>query len=240
MSIFYSLLFHLKYCLDCVRKLKDTIHSDRNFLLRRVTLMHRRNEIRRLSFIESAGKLFIKQGFGLVTMEAIAAEANASKVTLYKYFPNKEALFEAFVVETGRGSNEELIEAKAEADLYSCLHYLGMTYLNLVTKPEVISVNRLIIGEAGRQPQLSRIFYENGSKHTLISICNVIESLMLRGLLKTAEVRKTGLYFKSLCEAGLVERQLWGLDGPPNLQTKLLAVESAIEIFLIAYLPQGK
>ncbi|QNE50952.1 TetR/AcrR family transcriptional regulator [Klebsiella michiganensis] len=199
--------------------------------------MRKKTETYRLGFVQAAGKLFIEQGFGSVTMEAVAAEAGASKVTLYSYFPNKEALFEAFVAEAGKDGNESLAAAQQEKDLRASLMRLGMCYLDLVTRPEVIAVNRLIIGEAGRQPQLSRIFYENGSKHTLLAICSVLESLMERGLLNRAALRQTGLYFKSLCEAGLVERQLWGLDSRPDTDTRMAAVHNAIEVFLKAYLP---
>ncbi|WP_227136660.1 TetR/AcrR family transcriptional regulator [Kosakonia radicincitans] len=197
--------------------------------------MRRKTEARRLSFVQAAGKLFIEHGFGTVTMEAIAAEAGASKVTLYSYFPNKDELFGAFAAEAGKGVIETLETSREEAGLQATLQRLGMAYLNLVTRPEVINLNRLVIGEAGRYPQLSRIFYENGPRQTLISICNVLDNLMQRGLLRQAELRRTGLYFKALCEAGLVERQLWGLDQQPAEETRREAVDAAIEAFLPAY-----
>ncbi|MFH6565648.1 TetR/AcrR family transcriptional regulator [Pseudomonas kulmbachensis] len=199
--------------------------------------MRKKTEVRRLSFVQAAGRLFIEFGFGSVTMEAIAAEAGASKVTLYGYYPNKDALFEAFVVEAGKGGIETLLASKDAVDLHSSLMHLGMAYLDLVTRPEVIALNRLIIGEAGRQPELSRTFYENGPRRTLLSICDVLENLMARKLLRRAELRRSGLYFKSLCEAGLVERQLWGLDARADLHVRQLAVQEAIEIFLPSYLP---
>jgi AcrR family transcriptional regulator len=43
---------------------------------------------------EVAWDLFEKQGFGAVTMEAIAAAADVAKGTLYKHFPVKEALIQ--------------------------------------------------------------------------------------------------------------------------------------------------
>ncbi|KAF1018823.1 MAG: putative HTH-type transcriptional regulator [Paracidovorax wautersii] len=199
--------------------------------------MRKKTETRRLSFVQAAGTLFIEQGFGSVTMEAIAAEAQASKVTLYGYFPSKEALFEAFVTEAGKGGIETLVASKGEADLGGTLRHLGLAYLDLVTRPSVIALNRLIIGEAGRQPHLSRIFYENGPHQTLLAICDVLESLMDRGLLRHALPRQAGLHFKSLCDAGLVESLLWGQEKTPDLPTRQAAVQSAIDVFLPAYRP---
>lgn len=199
--------------------------------------MRKKTEAYRLGFVMAAGKLFIERGFGAVTMESIAAEAGASKVTLYTYFQNKEAIFEAFVVEAGKGGYETFMISIDAADLQSSLLHLGVSFLDLVTRPDVISLNRLIIGEAGRRPELSRIFYENGPRPTLLTICSVLENLMDRGLLRRADLRQAGLYFKFLCEAGLVERQLWGLDERPSPEVRQLAVQNAIEVFLARYQP---
>jgi TetR/AcrR family transcriptional regulator, mexJK operon transcriptional repressor len=197
--------------------------------------MRRRTEDRRLSFVKAAGKLFIEKGFGAVTMEAIAAEAGASKATLYGYYPSKEALFEAFVAEAGKGGIEEIEAAKDGDDAAHILQRLGMAYLSLVTRHDVIEANRMIMGEAGRQPQLSRIFYENGPRQTLLAIKEKIGSLMDAGKLRRSDVRQTSLYFKALCEAGLVERQLWGLDEAPDEETRRDAVKNATDVFLTVF-----
>ncbi|MCM2435762.1 TetR/AcrR family transcriptional regulator [Agrobacterium rosae] len=197
--------------------------------------MRRKTEDRRSSFIKAAGKLFIEKGFGSVTMEAIAAEAVASKATLYGYFPSKDVLFEAFVKEAGKGGIEEIEAARNGSGAAQVLQRLGMAYLDLVTRTDVIEANRLIMGEAGRQPQLSRIFYENGPRKTIIAICETIGFLMNNGELKRSDVRETSLQFKALCEAGIVERQLWGLDEAPDLQTRESAVQKAIAVFLVAF-----
>ncbi|MBT9372827.1 TetR/AcrR family transcriptional regulator [Rhizobium sp. CSW-27] len=202
--------------------------------------MRRKTEDRRLGFVKAAGKLFIERGFGAVTMEAVAAEAAASKATLYGYFSSKEALFEAFVNEAGKGGIEEIEATRGGSDVVQVLRRLGMAYLDLVTRPDVIDLNRLIMGEAGRQPQLSRIFYENGPRKTLIALSETIAGLMEAGKLRHAGLRETSLYFKALCEAGLVERQLWGLDAAPDQPTRQAAVERAILVFLAAFGPQDE
>lgn len=46
------------------------------------------------TIIEQASRLFVRQGYHHVTMEGIAQYANVSKVTLYKYFKDKQSLYE--------------------------------------------------------------------------------------------------------------------------------------------------
>lgn len=48
---------------------------------------------------EQASILFVRNGFQHVTMEAVAQYANVSKVTLYKYFKDKQTLYEAILME---------------------------------------------------------------------------------------------------------------------------------------------
>jgi len=47
--------------------------------------------------LSAARRLMLRQGLRATSMEAIAAEARVAKPTLYKYFPDKNAVFEAIV-----------------------------------------------------------------------------------------------------------------------------------------------
>ncbi|MFS2222553.1 TetR/AcrR family transcriptional regulator [Pantoea sp. B65] len=199
--------------------------------------MRKKTEDRRLKFVMAAGKLFMSHGFAAVTMESIAAEAASSKATLYNYFSSKETLFAAYVVEAGKGLVERLLDAPAcSQTLPDTLHHLGMSYLELVTKPDIVALNRLIIGEAGRFPELAHLFYGEGPKKTLSYIDEVMSGLMEKGLLRQAETRTVSLHFKVLCEAGMVERILWGLEPVPAENAALeSAVATGVQAFIGLY-----
>lgn len=49
------------------------------------------------SIVEQASRLFVRNGYHKVTMESIAQYANVSKVTLYKYFKDKQVLYEHII-----------------------------------------------------------------------------------------------------------------------------------------------
>lgn len=199
--------------------------------------MRKKTEGRRLKFVMAAGKLFMTHGFAAVTMESIAAEAASAKATLYSYFPSKEALFEAYVVEAGRGLVERLLDAPAcSQTLPDTLHRLGMSYLELVTKPDIVALNRLIIGEAGRFPELAHLFYVEGPKKTLSHISQVMSGLMQKGWIRQGEAQTVSLHFKALCEAGTVERIVWGLDPVPVDAAVLeAAVDTGVQAFIRLY-----
>lgn len=52
---------------------------------------------RQEQILMAARRLMLRQGLRATSMEAIAAEARVAKPTLYKYFPDKNAVFEAIV-----------------------------------------------------------------------------------------------------------------------------------------------
>jgi AcrR family transcriptional regulator len=52
-------------------------------------------DIRRNNLLDAASRIFARQGYEATSVEDIAFEAGIGKPTIYRYFPSKEALFEA-------------------------------------------------------------------------------------------------------------------------------------------------
>jgi TetR/AcrR family transcriptional regulator, mexJK operon transcriptional repressor len=201
--------------------------------------MRTKTEARRQSFIHAAGELFLRDGFANVTMEAIASKSRSSKVTLYNYFPTKELLFEAWVIEAGKDAFNKMAtitrtDMRREAG--ALLYDLSISYLSLITQPEVIALQRLIIGEAERFPELARIFYNNGPKNTMIYISGVLSELVEAQYLTCDNLMEMTVNFKALCEGGVLERQLWGIESLPLEKNRLHdSAERAVSTFMAVY-----
>src|SRR5580698_4504059 len=56
-------------------------------------------DARRQSLLKAAEELFMDQGFGAASMDAVAKRAGVSKKTIYCFFDNKEKLFEAVMTD---------------------------------------------------------------------------------------------------------------------------------------------
>ncbi len=83
------------------------------------------------AIIQSAQSLFIAEGFPSVSMRKIAAKASMGTMTLYKYFPNKNAILHHIWA----GFFDELFDlvrsdVEKETDAKSKLKAMCMTYLN--------------------------------------------------------------------------------------------------------------
>lgn len=198
--------------------------------------MRVRTEVKRQAILKIAGAKFLQQGYGAVSMAAVAAEVGGSKTTLYGYFPSKEELFAAFVIEAGKGAFEELSHvALSDGDIEGTLNSLGLSYLRLRFSPEIFAINRLVIAEVPRFPELGAIFYENGPKRIIDRMSALLEDASNAGLVHIPVPRTAALHFKALCETGPYERVLWGIDKNVSAEAMSRSVELATEVFLARY-----
>src|ERR1700728_4646369 len=60
---------------------------------RRLRMAEKRTEI-----LRAARPILLRDGLGGTTIDRVAAQGGISKMTLYRHFPNKEALFEGLVM----------------------------------------------------------------------------------------------------------------------------------------------
>src|SRR6185369_5950350 len=74
---------------------------------------------RRERLIEAARRVFAAQGYEKASMDDIASAAGAGKPTLYRYFANKDALFEAVFVDALDTLEAQLDVAEATTTSYA-------------------------------------------------------------------------------------------------------------------------
>ena len=102
------------------------------------------------AILDAAKRLFPLHGYEGVSMEAIAAEAGVSKLTVYNHFTDKENLF----TEAVRCRCEELLphavfEAEAGPDrVADGLREIGHHFLALISSDEAIQLHRTLAARA--------------------------------------------------------------------------------------------
>jgi TetR/AcrR family transcriptional regulator, mexJK operon transcriptional repressor len=199
--------------------------------------MRVRTEAKRQAILKIAGAKFLEQGYGAVSMASVSAELGGSKTTLYGYFPSKEELFAAFVIDAGDGAFEELAHVTITGGaMDATLQTLGLSYLHLLFSPEIFAINRMVIAEVPRFPELGALFYENGPKRIIDQMSALLREADEAGLIHDMPDPVTAaLHFKALCETGLYERILWGIDARISDDELRRSVHLAVEVFLSHY-----
>ncbi|MDQ1209333.1 TetR/AcrR family transcriptional repressor of mexJK operon [Acinetobacter baylyi] len=201
--------------------------------------MRVKTEEMRRHFVFTAGKLFVEQGFANVSIELIARKAKKSKVTLYNYYASKDDLLKAYIFEIGKDLLEGIprILLKQGHCVSETLADLAKTYLSLNTYQEIVELNRLMIAEAKRFPELVAYYYENGPHQVFLYIMEVLQYLMDQQLLIRADKILMAQQFKALCDGKFLEAQLWGLVTSENFdeQDMQIHIQQTVSAFLRIY-----
>ena len=125
-----------------------------------------RDDPKASGIIEAASKLFVAHGYAATSTDMIAAEANASKATIYGRFGSKEDLFGAVLLDACKG-----VEAPApdrltdETPLDELLYLSGQALLYRVFQPRALALIRAAIGAQHAAPRALDIYWENGPGH---------------------------------------------------------------------------
>jgi TetR/AcrR family transcriptional regulator, mexJK operon transcriptional repressor len=125
--------------------------------------------------LNAATQMFLAQGFGATSIDALAQQLRMSKRTFYHRFPNKEALFAAVVhriIQRLRPPPDiPLIEG---ADAERVLERLASMILNAAVSPQAIALHRLIVAESARFPELARVLALEGATEEATTLIAVI------------------------------------------------------------------
>jgi AcrR family transcriptional regulator len=115
--------------------------------------------------LDAASALFLAEGYGATSIEAVAQRAGISKRTFYHRFADKEALFAAVVhriIERLRPpAGTPLYEGGSLEDI---LRRLARLMLRAALAPMALALSRLLVAEAQRFPELAAIAAREGTR----------------------------------------------------------------------------
>ena len=113
--------------------------------------MRVKTDARRQAIVAAAWDVFKANGFERTTMSDISERVGGSKATLYGYFQSKEQLFAA-TLEQVIGDSPEAASARldSEGDLRMRLSEFARRYLEIRMSPDMLAVQRALIGEGER------------------------------------------------------------------------------------------
>ncbi len=193
---------------------------------------------KRLAILEAAKRLFMQKGYEGSSMDAIAAEAGVSKLTVYSHFTDKETLF-ACAVESK--CEEQLpplyFELKTEAGIDTTLLAIGRGFNALINSEESVAMMRLVMSQGAQGTQMSQLFYDAGPKRMLQAMKHLLEQADQLGLLRVEHPQQAAEHFFSLIKGGCHFRRLIGCIEPPSEQTADEHVQDVVQLFVRAYQP---
>jgi AcrR family transcriptional regulator len=187
----------------------------------------------REQILQAATELFLSEGYGSTSIEAVAARAGVSKRTFYHRFHDKADLFAAIVhriIEQIRPPpGVPLLEG---ATLHQILRRLAGLLLRAALSPQAIALQRLVTAESARFPNLGRAVYEEGwANEATTLIGNLLERELPEGGLNAEQRIFAAQQFLQMVVT-VPQRRIIGL-GAPMTRAELEAwADAAVALFL--------
>jgi AcrR family transcriptional regulator len=134
---------------------------------------------------EAARHAFAANGYAATGMEAVARGAGVSTKTLYRLFPNKAALFDGMVTDRlDRALANVDLKAIDHAKIEHALHAVLMACAEVALDEEVITLQRMVLQEAGSSSDITGMFYRNGIQRTAAALADWLRAQQQRGLIE--------------------------------------------------------
>lgn len=191
---------------------------------------------KRHAIIAAASELFVTQGYGAVSMDAIARAASVSKATLYAHFDSKDVLFATIIRQACR---ENIVFegqfAASTDDIAHDLTLIGRRILGFFLQPRCLATYRTVIAESGRFPELGRAFYEAGPAVLAQVFGDWLAAQVSAGRLVVPNPAVAAEQFVGLLRTGPYLRATLGIDQQLDDATVDNAVANAVGMFLRAY-----
>jgi AcrR family transcriptional regulator len=199
-----------------------------------------RSARKRAAILEAATTLFLHNGYRGTSMDEIAALARVSKQTVYKAFSDKKSLFSEIVIsaveEAGDPVYAEVLKLEDRDDIEADLRGFARQLIGRAMQTRILRLRRLVIGEAGRFPELGRTFYEQGPGRTIAALATVFERLAARGALRVDDPQLAAAHFNWLVMSiPLNQAMFLGGDEPPAAAELNRYADAGVRAFLAAY-----
>jgi TetR/AcrR family transcriptional repressor of mexJK operon len=184
--------------------------------------------------------VFLERAFAGTTMAEVAARARISKASLYRAHPSKDALYGAVVSDwasAGRHAMRPALDRLIEGtSIVEDLTAFAHTLRTAVLSPEVLSMRRLVSGEAVSRPEVAALYFADSWERNIDALATTLRVLDNAERLSIPDARTAADQFTWLT-VGAPLNQMLLTDGSQPPVTD--GIPAAIELFLAKYHSQA-
>ncbi|HSW07283.1 TetR/AcrR family transcriptional regulator [Aquabacterium sp.] len=186
--------------------------------------------------LEAARSHFDAHGFERANVDAIAAEAGVSKMTIYSHCASKEGLFEAVIRDrtdrvVGGLAGLEALDPKQPR---KALLAIGAQFLTLAREEATLGQFRSVYGAAATQREACRAFYRQGADRLIGDLAAYLRRADAAGTLNIRQPRQAADLFLAMFLGDGHIRGLMMLDMPDAREDRAL-LQEAVRVFMAAY-----
>lgn len=197
---------------------------------------------KRAAILASAKGLFIRNAFAGTSMDAIAADASVSKLTVYSHFGDKDNLFREVIRSRIQDLlPEELYIYDPSVDIGDILHRIAHAHMQIDCQPDNVGTFRAILSDCRQgNPRYGKLLWEEGPARTHRLMEGLLQQAVDAAVLEIPVIKTASVQFFSLIKGDLLLRRLFACDECP--ETAAAEIEAmattGVNTFLRAYRPR--
>lgn len=202
-----------------------------------------RSRRKRRAILDAALPAFLAAGYDQANLDAIAAAAGTSKVTIYHHFGSKEGLFVALIEEQismAERQSDTLLDALTDThDAEDDIRALARELISTVMQPHLVAMRRLLIGAATQFPRLADAWFRSGPDKGYQTLADLFRRLHEQGHLLIPDPGVAARAFIWLILGAPLTEAMFRPD-PDRYDAADLAsrADEGVDVFLAAYRPK--
>ena len=194
---------------------------------------------RTAALINAATRVFLREGYGLASIDKVAAEAGVSTRTIYERYKNKADLLGAVI---GR-LVDRMSTVLSTLDLNrlepkAALGVIAEIITDRARDPDAVALFRIVATEAHRFPELAAKMRENNKLCVGNAVANYLRTQARRGLLNLADPDRAATLFLQMICSELHDRLLFGGEAELATFDFKSHVDHVIDLFLLGAAPR--
>ncbi|HEY2839009.1 MAG TPA: TetR/AcrR family transcriptional regulator [Pirellulales bacterium] len=167
------------------------------------------NEALGQTIVDAACELFDELGFHGTTLDMVAQRAKISKLSIYRHFENKEALFSAAFAARCHQLIPQALFEDVDGSAEDQLMVVGSSLLRTLLRPGVRSVEAMVMTDTTNQQALSKLHYEAGAAHIIAQVEALLRQLHAKAVLDVPDPLRSARLFAALfkgCDLLMIAR----------------------------------
>jgi TetR/AcrR family transcriptional regulator, mexJK operon transcriptional repressor len=194
---------------------------------------------RTAALINAATRVFLREGYGLASIDKVAAEAGVSTRTIYERYKNKADLLGAVI---GR-LVDRMSTVLSTLDLNrleprAALGVIAEIITDRARDPDAVALFRIVATEAHRFPELASKMRANNKLCVDNVVANYLRSQASRGVLNLADPERAATLFLQMICSELHDRLLFGGEAEVATLDFKSHVDHVIDLFLLGAAPR--
>lgn len=194
---------------------------------------------RTVALINAATRVFLREGYGLASIDKVAAEAGVSTRTIYERYKNKADLLGAVISRLV----DRVSTVLATAELHrleprAALRVIAETITGRARDPDSAALFRIVATEAHRFPELAAKMRENNKRCVDNVVATYLRGQVECGGLILADADAAATLFLQMICSELHERLLFGGEAAVAKLDCKAHVDHVIDIFLLGAAPR--